>query len=214
MVAQGVKQMIEWTYSLSGDYGVAIVMVTLVIRLLLIPLNIQQRKQMKKQQEISREAERLKEKYKKNPQKMNDELQKLYQEKGFGMAGCLMSFVQFPIMICLYNGIRLIAAAGTTTVLLPWVASLLVRDQRMILPVATLIVQFLPQLYPYIRYFKELELQKMSASMILAMLAMNSMFVFVIPSGVGLYYFVSGVFTALEQLAVNVWSVRKLAEAA
>ena len=98
--------------------------------------------------------------------------------------------------------------------LLPWVASLLVRDQRMILPVATLIVQFLPQLYPYIRYFKELELQKMSASMVLAMLAMNSMFVFVIPSGVGLYYFVSGVFTALEQLAVNVWSVKKLAEAA
>ncbi|MDO4321858.1 MAG: membrane protein insertase YidC [Lachnospiraceae bacterium] len=212
MVAQAVRQVIEWIYSFSGDYGVAIVLVTVCIRTLLIPLNIQQRKQMKRQQEISGEAERLKEKYKKNPQKMEEELQKLYQEKGFGTAGCLMSFVQAPIMLCLYNGIRLISAAGATTVLLPWVSSLLLRDQKMILPAATLIVQLLPQLYPYIRYFKELELQKMSVPMMLAMLAVNSTFVFVIPSGVGLYYFVSGLFHAAEQLAVNLWDVRRLAE--
>lgn len=212
MVAQAVKQVIEWIYSFSGDYGVAIVLITAAIRLLMVPLNIQQRKQMKKQQETGKAAELLKEKYKKNPQKQQEELQKLYQEKGYGAAGCLMSFIQVPVMLCLYRGICLISAAGATTVLMPWVSSLLLRDRLLILPAATLFVQLLPQLYPYIRYFKELELQKMSAPMILAMLAMNSMFVFVIPSGVGLYYFVSGLFSAFEQLAVNLWNVRRLAE--
>lgn len=95
MVAQTVKQVIEWIYSFSGDYGVTIVLVTAVIRMLLIPLNIQQRKQMRRQQETGREAEKLKEKYKKNPQK-------LYQERGYGLSGCLMNFVQVPIMVGLY----------------------------------------------------------------------------------------------------------------
>lgn len=102
MVAQTVKQVIEWIYSFSGDYGVTIVLVTAVIRMLLIPLNIQQRKQMRRQQETGREAEKLKEKYKKNPQKLNEEMQKLYQERGYGLSGCLMNFVQVPIMVGLY----------------------------------------------------------------------------------------------------------------
>lgn len=214
LFVQGLRQGIEWIYQLTGDYGVAIVIITIAIRLFLLPLNIQQRKQMKKQQEISREVERLKEKYKNNPQKMNGEMQKLYQEKGIGGAGCLMSFIQFPIMMCLYQGIRLTAAAGTATLLLPWVSSLLVRDQAFVLPAATLIVQFLPQVYPYISSFKGLNLQKMSPSMMVTMLLMNSMFVFAIPSGVGLYYFVSGVFSAAEQLLMHCAALKKAAQAA
>lgn len=198
-------------YSFTGDYGVAIALITVVVRALLVPLNVKQRAQMQKQQEISGEAEKLKEKYKNNPQKMNEELQKLYQEKGIGGLGCLLNFIQLPVMMCLYNGIRLTAAAGTATVLLPWVSSLLMRDQTLILPAATLMIQFLPQTYPYIRYFRELNLQKMTLPMALTLLFANSMFVFMIPSGVGLYYFVSGLFTAVEQLVVHVLAVRRMA---
>lgn len=214
LFVQGMRQGIEWIYQLTGDYGVAIVLITIVIRLFLIPLNIQQRKQMKKQQEISREMERLKAKYRNDPQKMNRELQKLYQEKGVGTAGCLVSLIQFPIMMCLYYGIRLTAAAGTATILLPWVSSLLVRDQSFILPSATLIVQFLPQIYPYLNRFKVLGLQKMSPSMMVTMFLMNSMFVFVIPSGVELFYFVSGAFSAAEQWIVNCAAVNRVKQTA
>ncbi len=202
MIAQGIRQTIEWIYSFCGDYGVAIVLLTITIRVLMVPLSVQQRKQMKKQQELSAQMEELKRKYKKNPQKQNEELQKLYQEKGIGGAGCLLSFLQFPVMLGLYHGIQMIEASGTT-VLLPWVSSLLLRDTTLLLPVATLVVQFLPQTYPYIRHFQALGLQKMSWKVVLMMLALNSTFVFVIPSGVGLYYFVSGVFTAAEQLVMN-----------
>lgn len=123
----GLRWVIEWMYGLSGDYGVAIVLVTVAIRMLMIPLNIRQREQLQKQQVISQKAEALKERYKKNPQKQNEELQRLYQSEGTGAGGCLLTLLQFPIMMCLYHGIRLTAAAGTTTVLLPWVSSLLDR---------------------------------------------------------------------------------------
>lgn len=208
---QILRQAIEWIYGFCGDYGIAIVLITAAIRVLLLPLNIRQRKQMRKQQEIAGEAEALREKYKNQQQKLNEELGKLYQEKGTGMGSCLVSFLQFPIMMCLYNGIRLTAAAGAATVLLPWVSSLLVRDRTMILPIATLAVQLLPQTYPYIRYFRALNLQKMPVQMILILLLTNSMFAFAIPSGIGLYYFASGLFTAVEQLAVYMFSVRRLA---
>lgn len=208
IASQFLKQVIEGLYQFTGDYGMAIVMITLIVRALMIPVNVKQRKQMKRQQELTGEVEWLKVKYKNNPGKLNEEMQKLYQEKGAGGVGCLVTLIPFPIMMCLYTAIRLTASAGTTTVLLPWVGSLLVRDQTLILPVATLAVQMVPQCYPYIHFFRELNLQKTSFSMILALLVMNSVFVFVLPSGVGLYYFVTGLFSALEQLVTNILALR------
>lgn len=209
IASQFLKQVIEGLYQFTGDYGVAIVLITLIVRVLMIPLNMKQRGQMERQRELTDEVERLKVKYKDKPQKLQAEMQKLYQEKGLGGAGCLVTLISFPIMMCLYTAIRLTVAAGATTVLLPWAASLLVRDETMILPAATLAVQLLPQCYPYIRFFRELNLQKTSPSMILALAAMNCVFVFVLPSGVGLYYFVSGLFSAMEQLAANIYAARR-----
>lgn len=203
-IFQGV---IEWIYGFTGDYGAAIVVLTLVIRMILIPVNILQRRQVEKQREVRREAEKIKEKFKKNERKQQEELQKLYERKGLGMGSCFMSLLQLPIMISLYNAIRICAVAGTTTVLLPWVSSLLLRDRTLFLPITTLVVQILPQTYPYIRLFQGLNLQKSSLSMLLVLLLTNSMFVFVIPAGVGLYYLVSGMFTAAEQFIYNIIDV-------
>lgn len=205
-----LRETIAYFYRFTGDYGIAIVLVTVIIRSLMIPLNLKQRKSLEKQQEISRTVEELKKKYGTNQKKLNDELQKLYQERGTGMSGCLLGLLQFPIMMCLYHAIRLTAAIGATTLLLPWIPSLLVRDPIMLLPFATLFVQVLPQLFPYIRFFESLHLQKSPFSTIAVMLGMNAMFVFVIPSGIGLYYFISGLFTAAEQLICNVIAVRKI----
>lgn len=195
-----LQAVIEGIYSVVGDYGIAIAAVTILIRTLMLPLNIRQRGQMKKQQNVSGKVEELKKKYRNDNRRLNEELQKLYEKEGIRGTGCLFSLIQFPVMMCLYNGIRVTAAAGTATVLLPWVSSLLVKDRTMILPVMTLIVQMLPQMYPYIRYFRGLNLQRMPIPVILGLVLANSMFAFMIPSGVGLYYFVSGVYSAVEQL--------------
>ena len=71
-------------------------------------------------------------------------------------------------------------------------------------------IQILPQAYPYLSLFKGLQLQKAPLPTILILLLSNSFFVFAIPSGVGLYYFVSGLFVALEQFIMNLIEARKV----
>lgn len=209
ILAQIFEIIINWIYSFTGDYGVAIVIITIAIRTCMIPFNIRQRKQMKQQKEIAKEIESIKAAYGKNKEKLNSELQKVYQKNPTGMGNCILPFIQLPIIYGLYNAIRMITLAGATTIILPWVTSILVRDHMLILPIATVVIQILPQTYPYLRFFKDLELQKAPLPTVLILLLTNSLFVFAIPSGIGLYYFVSGVFTALEQFIVNLAEVQK-----
>lgn len=203
-----LKYIIEVFFAITGDYGVAIVIVTVLVRALLVPLDIRQRRQMKKQKEISKKIDMVKSKYKNNQKQMEKEVQRVYQENGTGMGNCLVSVLQLPVMIGLYNAIRMISAAACATVLLPWISSLLVRDQLFLMPIATLIVQMLPQTYPYMKFFKELELQKQPISSIAAILFVNSLYLFMIPSGLGLYCFTSGLFQTIEQLIFNIIEVQ------
>lgn len=213
ILAQLFEMIINWIYGLTGDFGIAIIIITVVIRSCLIPLNIRQRKQLKKQQKTNQEIEEIKAKYAKNEEKLNRELQKVYQKNGTGIGSCLLPFIQLPIMYGLYKAIQMVTLAGATTIMLPWVASILVRDQMFILPIATIIVQLFPQAYPYLRFFKDLKLQKAPLPTILILLLSNSLFVFSIPSGLGLYYFVSGLFVAIEQFIVNLTEVHKAKKA-
>lgn len=163
---------------------------------------------MKKQQVINRKAEEIKNKYKNRQDKMTAELQKLYREEGTGSMGCLSALLQLPVMIVLYNGIRLAVAVNETTVLLPWIPTLLARDSTYILPVITVFVQMFPQILPYIGFFRKLNLQKMSLPMILILLFSNSWFAVMLPAGIELYYMVSGLVTAGEQIGGYVWELK------
>lgn len=95
--AQIFGEIIKGLYEITGDYGAAIVLITIGIRCCLVPFNIKQRKMMKKQKEISRQAEALRAKYRGNQEKLNKELQKLYQEHGTGMGSCILPFLQYPL---------------------------------------------------------------------------------------------------------------------
>ena len=117
--------------------------------------------------------------------------------------GCLLSLLQFPIMLALYHGIRRAVVVDVGTVLLPWVPSLLMRDSTFILPIITVIIQMLPQLMPYVGFFKSLNLQKMSIPMIFIMLLMNSWFACMLPAGIELYYMISGLFVSVEQVVYS-----------
>lgn len=207
---EGVRRLIGLVYGICGDYGIAIVLITIAVRLCMLPLGRKQREAMKKQQKFSRQMEEIKKKYKNNTTKMNTELEKLYQREGVGGAGCLLSLLQFPVMLALYNGIRLAVSANVTTVLLPWVPSLLVRDSSYILPAITVAVQMVPQILPYIGFFKKLNMQKMSTAMILVFLFTNSWFALMLPSGIELYYLVSGLFTSIEQVVNGMIEIKNM----
>lgn len=199
VVADFIGQIVQVFYAFTGDYGIAIVMITLAIKLLLLPLNIKQRAQLEKQKKVRQKVAEIQKKYANNQNKMNEELQKVYMENGFGSMGCLSTLVQMPIMIGLYYGIRNVITEDVTSVLLPWVSSLLLSDTTGILSIGTLILQIIPMLFPYMPCFKGKQMQKTPIGTIMMVLVMNGMFVFMIPSGVGLYYFVASLFTVVEQ---------------
>ncbi|MCR5355055.1 MAG: membrane protein insertase YidC [Lachnospiraceae bacterium] len=186
-------------YTFTSDYGLAIVILTLIVRLMLLPVSIKQKKQAEKQVELVEEMEEIKKKYRKDKSRQEEALRELYAKKGIGGGACFTSLAQFPIMICLYNAIRSISALECGTIILPWITSLLGRDPYFLLPLATIVIQMLPQLYPHLRMFRDIHFQKVDGKMILVMTVMNAMFIIMIPSGVGLYYLVSGAFTAAEQ---------------
>jgi YidC/Oxa1 family membrane protein insertase len=90
-------------YSIIGNYGVAIILFTLAIRLVLLPLGIKQIKSMREMQTIQPKVKQLQQKYKGNRQRLNEETMKLYKEHGVNpLAGCLPLLAQFPVLIALF----------------------------------------------------------------------------------------------------------------
>jgi YidC/Oxa1 family membrane protein insertase len=94
-------------YSVIGSYGVAIVLLTIVVRAILLPLSIKQTKSMREMQRIQPEVKKLQAKYKGDRQKMNEAMMALYKEHGVNpFGGCLPLLMQFPVLIALYRVIR------------------------------------------------------------------------------------------------------------
>jgi YidC/Oxa1 family membrane protein insertase len=85
------------------SYGLTIIIVTLIIRLLLFPLNYKQIRSQVKMNEIQPEMKKLQEKYKNDPQRQQQEIMKLYKENNVNpLGGCLPLLLQWPILIALY----------------------------------------------------------------------------------------------------------------
>lgn len=94
-------------YNLSGSYGVAIIFFTLVIKLILLPFQMKSKKSMIRMSRMSGKIQEIQKKYANNQAKMNEEMQRFYQEEGISpMSGCLWSFIPLPIMLALYSIIR------------------------------------------------------------------------------------------------------------
>jgi len=97
-----------WIYGLLNNFGLAIILFTLLVRLITHPLTVQQMKGTQKMQQMqqSKEYQALQKKYKDDKQKLQQEQMKLYQEMGINPLGsCLPLVIQFPIIIGLYQAI-------------------------------------------------------------------------------------------------------------
>jgi YidC/Oxa1 family membrane protein insertase len=90
-----------------NNYGVAIILFTIFVKVLLLPLTIKQTKSTKAMQDIQPMIKEIQEKYKNKPEKQNEEIMKLYQEAKINpLAGCLPLLIQFPILIGLFSVLR------------------------------------------------------------------------------------------------------------
>jgi YidC/Oxa1 family membrane protein insertase len=107
---------LAWFYGFVGDYGLSIVLLTIAVRILLIPLTMKQIRSMQAMQRLQPEIKRLQQKYKDDRQKLNEETMKFYKENKVNpLSGCLPLLLQMPLFIVLYRLINDLApksAAG------------------------------------------------------------------------------------------------------
>ncbi|WP_455580965.1 membrane protein insertase YidC [Dysosmobacter sp.] len=94
-------------YNLTGSYGIAIILFTLVIKLILLPFQMKSKKSMIRMSRMNGKIQEIQKKYANNQAKLNEEIQKFYAEEGVNpMSGCLWSFIPLPILLALYSIIR------------------------------------------------------------------------------------------------------------
>jgi YidC/Oxa1 family membrane protein insertase len=96
--------LLSFFYDLIPEYGIAIILLTLTVSLLLFPLTVKQTRSMKSMQEIQPEVKKLQKEFKGEKEELNKHLMELYKEKGVNpAAGCLPLLVQMPIWFALYR---------------------------------------------------------------------------------------------------------------
>lgn len=98
---------LEFFYGVTHSYGLAIVLLTILVRIALYPLNQKQMKSMQQMQKIQPRLKVIQEKYADDKQKLNEEMMRLYKENNVNPAsGCMPLLVQLPILILLFNVLR------------------------------------------------------------------------------------------------------------
>lgn len=108
-----LEESIKMMYGVLGNYGLAIIGVTILIKLILLPLTLKQDKSMKGMKKVQPELEKIKEQYKNDPQTMNQKTMELYQQHKVNPAGgCLPLLLQMPILFALFGVLRKAAEVG------------------------------------------------------------------------------------------------------
>lgn len=94
-------------YTLTGSYGMAIVLFTLVVKVIMLPFQVKSKKSMMRMNRMNGKIQEIQKKYANNQAKMGEEMQKLYAEEGVNpMSGCVWSFLPLPILLALYSIMR------------------------------------------------------------------------------------------------------------
>lgn len=102
-IAELFGYLLNALYTVFNNYGIAIIVFSVILRLILIPITIKQQKSMKKSAELQEEMREISKKYKNNPEKLNQETIDLYKrEKMSPFSGCLSSIIQIVIILSVF----------------------------------------------------------------------------------------------------------------
>ncbi len=96
-----------WLFELVQNYGVAIILFALIVKLIMLPFQLKSKKSMMRTSRMTPRLKELEKKFGNDRQRYQEEVNKMYKEEGVNpMSGCLWSFLPFPILIALYQAIR------------------------------------------------------------------------------------------------------------
>ncbi len=194
--------------SVVGDWGLAIIVLTVILRIILLPLTLKQMKSTAAMQLLTPKLQEIQQKYADDPQRLNEEMMKFYAENKFNpAAGCLPMLVQMPIFIALFNVLRTQVPEGASFYNL--VSPLTSTPQEVLtnngiiaaLPFLILVVFFgVSTLIPMLLQSKADKNMKLMGGM---MSVMMLYFGFISPAGVLLYWDTSSLWGIAQQLIIN-----------
>jgi len=190
-------------FSFTGDWGLAIVILTLGVRLVLSPMSFKQKKSMQQQQKFAIKMQEIKEKYKDNKEKLELETKKQSAESAKGMIGCLVTLLLLPILMTMWSVFNIPVSLGTY--LIPWVSSIKISDSYFIVPVIYVIVSLAPSLLSYVSLLKIEGQATISKSNILIMAVFGLFVAKAAPIAVGIYLITTSVFNFLEELVFRIY---------
>lgn len=192
-----ISKPLLWTmkmfHSLVGNWGVAIILLTLLVRLIVLPFNLMSARSMKAMQRIQPMIAKLREKYKDDPMAQQREMMALMKEhKANPLGGCLPMLLQIPIFFALFSVI------GSSVELYQspfafWITDLSKHDPLYVLPIIMGITMFLQsKLTPT-------AMDPTQAKIMMYLPLIFTVFMLQLPSGLTLYMVVSGIFGIVQQ---------------
>ena len=213
-----LKWMLNMLYKIIPNYGVGIILLTLIIKLLLWPLSRKSAAATAKMSTLQPKQKELQEKYKDNPQKLNQEMAALYKQEGASpLGGCLPMLLQFPILIAMYGLLNKHFELRGAMFIPGWIPDLSVPETIFTLgfnlPLLGNEIHLLPILYTVSMIFsmKISQLQSGGAGQGKAMqffmtYGMSILFFFILysaPSGLLLYWMTQNFLTMAQQYYTN-----------
>jgi YidC/Oxa1 family membrane protein insertase len=213
-----MKFFLNFFYKLVPNYGIAIILVTILVKAVLFPLTKNGSVSAAKMQELQPKIQELQAKYKGNPQKLNQEMAEFYKKEGYNpMSGCLPLLIQFPIFIAMYNLFNNHFDLRGALFIPGWIPDLSVPEAIVTFPTVNLMIwqvgalRALPIIYLvsqllYGKYTQMNSPGQSASQMKLMMYGMPIMFFFILyntPSGLLVYWIVSNVLSIGQQVVIN-----------
>jgi len=219
---QILKVLLNFFYGIIPNYGVAILLLTIFVKIVMFPLTHKSYESTSKMSGLSPKVMELKEKYKNNPQKMNQEISVLYKKEGVNpVGGCLPLLLQMPIFIALYGLLSSHFELRGAGFISPWITDLSVADSIFsFAPASIPVIGSDIRLLPILMILTQLLSSKMmqtpdsanNAQMKMMTYMMPLMFLFILydaPSGLLLYWTMTNVLTVIQQYFVNKFMKKK-----
>jgi len=202
-LARPALAFMKFLYRFTGNYGIAIIILTILLKALFHPLTRKSVKAMRAMQALQPKLAALRERYKNNPQKLNQETMELYKRQGVNpFGGCLPMLLQIPIFIALYNALSGAVELWRAPLDGYWIKDLSAADRFHILPILMGASMFIQQkLSPSAGDPRQAQLMLYLMPVLFTIMFWN------FPSGLVLYWFVNNLLQITEQMLILRWSL-------
>ncbi len=196
-LAEGLFYVLQIFYKFSGNYGIAIIVLTAVIKVLFVPLTFKSMKSMRDMQKLQPELKKLQNKYKDDRAALNKAMMELYKtHKVNPLGGCLPMLLQLPVFIGLYNLLASSIELRQSPLFL-WINDLSLKDPYYVLPIIMGISMLLQQ------KMSPTTVDPTQAKIMLIMPVIFTFFFLNFPSGLVLYWLVNNLLTVGQQVVQN-----------